>query len=200
MTSADDAAGRGGGEAAPVPDGPMAEPPVHRAGRSVLVLVSVLVVYYAVPVGSLPSGGGIVASAVALLAGVAALAWLSVRQARRLNHAPAGGAVRLDSLIFLVYLVVPIFALGFFALERADPDQFADLETKTDALYFTVSTLATVGFGDVHATGQVARALVALQITFNLVVVASLASLLTTHLRERVAARRPGGEPRRGEP
>lgn len=200
MTSADDAAGPQGGGVAAGPDGSPAEPTVQRAGRSALVLVSVLVVYYAAPVGSRPSGGGIALSAVALLAGVTVLARLSVRQVRRLSEAPAGGAVRLDTLIYLVYVVVPTFALGFFALERADPDQFADLRTKTDALYFTLTTLATVGFGDVHATGQLARALVSLQIVFNLVVVAGLASLLTTFLRERAEVRRHVGEPGHGEP
>jgi len=37
--------------------------------------------------------------------------------------------------------------------------QMSGLETKTDAIYFTVTIVATVGFGDITATGQAARAL-----------------------------------------
>ena len=185
--------GRGPGES-PGLAAPGGDPPAHRAGRGVLSLVSVLAIYYAVPVGALPSGIGIVISVTALLAGVALLGWLTVRQVQRLARRTADEAVRLDSLVFLVVVVVPMFALGFFALNDADPDQFASLDTKTDALYFALSTLATVGFGDVHATGQLARGLVTLQIAFNLVIVATAASLLTAQIRARAAAARAGGD------
>ena len=40
--------------------------------------------------------------------------------------------------------------------------------------------MATVGYGDVHAEGQVARALVCVLIVFNVVVVASLVRAYTT--------------------
>ena len=164
--------------------------PVERLGRSALVLLSVMVVYYAVPVGDVPSGREVVLSALGVLGGVALLAWLMVRQVRRLLHRTGDKSVRLDSLVFLVYLVIPLFALGYYALERGDGAQFESLNTKTDALYFTTSTLATVGFGDVHATGQLARGLVTVQIVFDLVFVAALVSILSGQIRERAATRR----------
>ena len=40
--------------------------------------------------------------------------------------------------------------------------------------------MSTVGYGDVHAEGQVARALVCVLIIFNVVVVASLVRAYTT--------------------
>ncbi len=185
--------GRGPGES-PGVAAPGGDPPAHRAGRGTLSLVSVLAIYYAVPVGALPSGIGIVISVAALLGGVTLLGWLTVRQVQRLARRTADEAVRLDSLVFLVVVVVPMFALGFFALNDADPDQFVSLDTKTDALYFALSTLATVGFGDVHASGQLARGLVTLQIAFNLVIVATAASLLTAQIRARAAAGRARGD------
>jgi hypothetical protein len=169
-----------------------AEPPANRARRGLFGLAGVLVIYYAAPVGDLPSGG-VVFSVLGLLGGTVLLGWSIVRQVQRLMRSPPGDeSVRLDSLIFLVILVVPMFAAGYFALEQGDRDQFASLTTKTDSLYFTLSTLATVGFGDVHATGQVARALVTIQITFDLVFVAALVSVVTGQIRERAAQRRAG--------
>lgn len=163
----------------------------RRSRRNILTLASVVVVYYALPVGQFPSGIAVAVSVLGLLTGVTLLAWSIVRQAQRLVHSDADdSSVRLDSLIFLVYLVVPLFALGYFALERGDGSQFESLSTKTDALYFTLSTLATVGFGDVHATGELARGLVTIQIAFDLVFVAALVSLLTGQIRERAAAQR----------
>jgi voltage-gated potassium channel len=167
-----------------------------RLRRNVLTFAAVLVAYYAVPVDELPSGAGLVLSAVGLVAGVALLAWSMVRQVQRLARRPPGDeSVRLEGLVLLLYVVVPVFALGFFALEQADADQFAQLETKTDALYFAASTVATVGFGDVHATGQLARGLVTFQLAFNLVFVGALASVLVAQVRERATARRTGLRP-----
>jgi voltage-gated potassium channel len=173
----------------------------RRARRAILALAAGLVLYYAVPVGEAPSAVGVALSVVGLLGGMAVLVYLTIRQVRRLAGArPDDEGIRIESLIFLIYLVVPMFALGYFVLETADPGQFESLETKTDALYFTVSTLATVGFGDVHAVDQLARALVTLQIAFDLVFVGAMVSLLTGLVRSRATIRRAEREAAQTEP
>lgn len=165
----------------------------HRITRAAVDVVGVVSVYYAVPVGDLPSDWGMVVAAGGLLLGLAALVYVAVRQIRVIAASPPGDpGVRLDVLVLVVIVVVPLFALGCYAIEQADSSQFADLETKTDALYFTLATLATVGYGDVHAAGQWARAFVSLQIVFNVVFVAALVSLVGSEFRARAAERRHG--------
>ena len=83
----------------------------------------------------------------------------------------------------LLVLLVMASSLTFFLLNQTAPDQITGLETRTDALYFTLSTMTTVGFGDIHAEGQLARALVCVLLVFNVVVVASLIRLYTTRDR-----------------
>lgn len=162
----------------------------RRLRRDVLALVAVLVFYYAFPVGELPSSGGAVLSVLGLLGGLAVLVTLITRQVRRLlDDRPDDAEVQVDALILLVFVILPVFSIGYLGLEKADPGQFAELATKTDALYFTLSTLATVGFGDVHATGQVGRVLVMLQMGFDLVFVAAVVSVLGAHMRERAQTR-----------
>lgn len=179
----------------PMSDPAGANPMAVRARRAVLALGAVLVVYYAAPVGELPSTVSIVLSVLGLVAGLGVLVWMALRQVRRLVASdPSDESVRIEGLLLIVYVAVPIFALGYFALEEAAGDQFAGLSTKTDALYFTVSTLATVGFGDVHATGQLARVLVTAQIVFNLVFIGTLVSLLTRVIHERGTVRRAMAE------
>jgi voltage-gated potassium channel len=68
----------------------------------------------------------------------------------------------------------------------------------TDALYFSISTLATVGFGDVHAAGQLARGAVAVQIVFNLVFVGTVAAMISGLMRHR-ATKRITGPPAAGD-
>jgi voltage-gated potassium channel len=145
----------------------------------------------AVPVDYPESASSIVLTVLGLLASLVALTWLLFRQGRRLMRAaPGDESIKLESLVLLVFLVVPLFAFGYFVLQDVDPNQFAEMETKTDALYFATSTIATVGFGDVHATGQIARVLVTIQMAFDLVFVAAAASMLTTQIRERAGRRR----------
>jgi voltage-gated potassium channel len=88
---------------------------------------------------------------------------------------------------------VAFFALVDYAIAISDAGQFVGLETKTDALYFALATLTTVGYGDVHASGQVARGVVAVQLVFNVVIVATGVSVLTRQFGARVRGR---GAPR----
>jgi hypothetical protein len=166
-------------------------PILRRLPRGLASLTAVLLLYYAVPVDYPESASSIVLTVLGLLASLVALTWLLFRQGRRLMRAaPGDESIKLESLVLLVFLVVPLFAFGYFVLQDVDPNQFAEMETKTDALYFATSTIATVGFGDVHATGQIARVLVTIQMAFDLVFVAAAASMLTTQIRERAGRRR----------
>jgi voltage-gated potassium channel len=162
--------------------------------RSFGTLVLVLAVYYAAPIGEAPSARRLAIGLVIVLAGLCALAWLIVVQIRRQLRA-RDVDVRVYGLLVLLYLVVVVFAAGYLLLARSAEGQFAELETKTDALYFTVSTLATVGFGDVHAVGQLARAIVIGQIVFDFVFVAALVGSVTSGMRRRAEAQRRGARP-----
>lgn len=109
----------------------------------------------------------------------------------------AGADERIRGLILLLTLAVLFFAWTDNSLARI-PGEFADLHTKTDALYFTISTLATVGFGDVHAAGQLARAAVTLEIVFNLVFLGASVSMISGIIRRqthRLGNRGPGDAP-----
>jgi voltage-gated potassium channel len=79
---------------------------------------------------------------------------------------------------------VLFFALSYYLLAISNPEAIDGVETRLDALYFSLTIVSTVGFGDVHAINQAARAVVSLQLVFDLMFV-SLA----------VAAARAAGPP-----
>ena len=95
----------------------------------------------------------------------------------------------IDGLVMAIATVTLVFALAFYVVEVRNPQQIDGLETRLDALYFTASTMLTIGYGDVHAAGQAARALVLLQMVFNVVFVAAAAGLLTSRVRRVATAR-----------
>jgi voltage-gated potassium channel len=106
--------------------------------------------------------------------------------------------VHLDRLLLTVVGGVLLFALADFVVARTGPGQFSGLETKTDALYFALTTVTTVGYGDIHAVAQLARALVIAQMLFNLLVVASAVQTVVRELgapRERSTGPQNDGEP-----
>lgn len=170
--------------------------PAVRLGRTLLACAGMVLFYYLVPVGYLPRGMDLVGVALGMLAGLAGLVYVSARQLRvLLRTEPGAPGVRLDVLALAVVIVVPLFALGYYAISLIDPTQFTDLRTRTDALYFAVTTLATVGFGDVHASGQLARVLVTLQMLFDLVFVALLVSVMGTEIGARTSRGRAKLDP-----
>ena len=152
--------------------------------RNLAALVLCLVCYYLAPIRAGDSAG---LSLIGFVTALGALTWLIIREIRRLVFSSL--ATRLAPLMVAVYLTLVLFAAAYYKL--ADwPNQMSGLETKTDALYFTLVTLATVGFGDIVPVGQPARVVAMIQIMFNLVIIASVASIIGWQLRERMARRR----------
>ncbi|MBP0452134.1 two pore domain potassium channel family protein [Kitasatospora sp. RG8] len=91
-------------------------------------------------------------------------------------------------IIFLICLVLTVFAGTYYVL-GAQPDEFVGLNTRLDSLYFTVVTMATVGYGDITPSGQVPRLVVMLQIAYNFVFLAAAAGALSRQVRSGLESR-----------
>jgi voltage-gated potassium channel Kch len=92
-------------------------------------------------------------------------------------------------------LSVLVFAGAYHALGR-EPGQFDGLTTRIDALYFTIVTLATVGYGDITPKGQSARLVAILQILYTFVFLTAAATALSRWLRTRLTDHARPGHPR----
>lgn len=91
--------------------------------------------------------------------------------------------VRVRSLLTLLYPVVVLFALTYYVIAHANPAQFEGIATRTDSLYYTVVTLGTVGYGDVHAVGQLAKWVTIIQVAFDLVVIGALIAVASSRFQ-----------------
>jgi hypothetical protein len=96
-------------------------------------------------------------------------------------------------LILVLELALVVFALTYYGIAVRNPDEFSGLHTRLDGLYFSMTTMSTVGYGDVHAVGQTGRMLVTIQLAFNLVFVGGLIALIQEQVRERRRVPRPAG-------
>ncbi|MER7489431.1 potassium channel family protein [Streptomyces sp. NPDC126497] len=82
----------------------------------------------------------------------------------------------------LMTLSILVFATTYLALARR-PGELVGLDTRLDALYFTLVTLATIGYGDIAPHGQAARLVAVLQILYSLIFLTAAATSLTSYLR-----------------
>jgi len=82
---------------------------------------------------------------------------------------PAVRAV--EALFTTVPWFLLLFASAYFTMASTSPANFNTHPlTRTDALYFTVTVFATVGFGDITAVSQSARLIVSAQMMLDLLV------------------------------
>jgi|GEM_PF-354379 len=137
---------------------------VLRSSASVLVI---LVVFAVAPFDLLSD----VPLPISLAVGLVALLAVTAVQIRSVVQSPFPAVRAVEALIVTGTLFLFLFASGYLVLEQAQPDSFTgDGLTRVDTLYFTVTVFATVGFGDIVATTQTARALVTIQMILDLLV------------------------------
>jgi voltage-gated potassium channel len=168
-----------------VPDVAIAAPTALARARLRLAvqLGAMAAAYYVVPVEPLSTASLAVRAAAAVLL-VGLVVWLVGREVLREVRVPAEQA-RLARLVLVIVAGVLLFALADFLVATLDPGQFVGLATRTDALYFALTTLTTIGFGDVHAAGQFARGLVIVQMLFNIIVLAAAVRALVQGVATR---------------
>jgi voltage-gated potassium channel len=158
-----------------------------------LLPLAVLLVYFVVPVDSERAPVGVLLGVVLSVAALAGVVVVVATEAR-------GAQQRLSGwhLVLVLEIVLVVFSFVYYLVADQGPQQFTGIATRLDALYFSTTTTATVGFGDVHATGQLGRAVVTLHMVFNIIFIAAVVNLAKERMSERRAALhqdRPPHEP-----
>lgn len=138
----------------------------------VLVSIGLLVgMYISVTPRAVADGTAALGLVVAITLLVALIAW----ELYRTINDPYPEVRAASSLLVLVTAVVIVFALVYATMSEANPAAFSEALTKEDAVYFTVTTLSTTGFGDITAISSGARWVVTGQMLFDLVLLVGLA-------------------------
>jgi hypothetical protein len=97
-------------------------------------------------------------------------------------------------------LIVPSLLLGFAAtyvrLSTANPDAFNQPLDRVGAVYFSMTIMATVGFGDIAATTNGARITVMAQMAADVIVLVVVARIMVNAVKMKTGRspdeRRPG--------
>lgn len=150
-----------------------------RRFRSLLGLAAVLVLYFFVPVESGKDPALLVFNLTITAVAVAVVALVVAREFKRMT---LGEELRFTGgqLLIALEIVLVVFSLTYYSLAIYGTNEMSGLNTKIDALYFTATTVGTVGYGDIHSVGQLARVLNTIQIVFDVVFLAAFVRLIST--------------------
>jgi hypothetical protein len=158
--------------------------------RSVAVTMVVFVLYFTLPFDEKsPFNTGI-----ALFIGLVAVAGLIAWQAVSIAHSPFPLVRAVEGLITSFPLVILLFATTYFVMDDYQVNSFTQPMTRIDSLYFTVTTFATVGFGDITPVAESARMVVTLQMVIDLVLIGLVARAFVNSVRTGLARRDSASE------
>jgi len=146
--------------------------------------------YYLVPI-SRPHEPVLVQVAV----GVAIVGVVLAHEIRAILRHDAPMARGLVSLAIVIPLFIVLFALIYFSMAHSDASAFGEPLSRTAALYFTITVLSTVGFGDITPKTDLARIAVSAQMVADavlLVVAVRLILRSATKRTTQVRAEREG--------
>ncbi len=151
-------------------------------------LLAVLVLYFAVPVNLDAGKGRLVLAVLVSVIAAFTLGVIVVREVIRGSDRRLSGR----RLVLLLELVFVAFAFGYFVLATSSAGQFDGIATRLDALYFTATTMTTVGYGDITAKSQLARGMVTVNLGFNVVFIAAVTSLVRDNMSAAARGQSPG--------
>jgi hypothetical protein len=130
--------------------------------RTLLRVVGSVVLLLALYLGR-PLDRATTATLVLLGIGLVLLVLLLVWQVRSVVRSPYPVLRAIEAFVTATVLFVVLFAGGYAALSDVTPGSFSEPVGRVDALYFTVTVLATVGFGDIAPVTGPARLVVTIQ-------------------------------------
>ena len=127
---------------------------------------------------------------ISLLVGGSVVYVLVLRvQLKRVYRARRPGFLAIESLILSAALFVAIFSAIYVIIEGASPGSFSEPINHFTASYFALTVLATVGFGDITAVSDIARAVVMVQMALGLVFIAVIVKVFTSAAQRARAER-----------
>lgn len=117
------------------------------------------------------------------LAGLSLLIAMAVWLIQRSRYAVVRS---MEALLIIIAIYLICFARFYLSASARDPLALSEPLDHMKALYFTVSTFATVGYGDITPNSDAMRLAATVQMLMNLALLSGVARLIFT------AARRPG--------
>ena len=161
---------------------------VRAVGAAALLIAG----YYLMPLGDMSDVEVVVRVVLAGVLVVSVIVW----EIRAVNRAAYPQLRAVEALVVTVFVIVIAFAASYLNMSHHQPNAFNVSLSRTSSLYFTITTLATVGYGDIHPDTDHARIVVMVQMVANVAVLGASVKLILGTVRHRVSSQQlPPSEP-----
>ena len=137
------------------------------------------VVYFLAPLEGILGSGEVVRT----LLSIVLLLMVSFWEIRSISRARIPQTRAIISLGTIAALLIVGFASIYLSLSRAQPGSFTENLDQIGALYFTITTLSSVGFGDIAPVTHTARIIASIQMLFDLILLGGIVRLLAMAAR-----------------
>jgi hypothetical protein len=159
--------------------------------RTAVATTALLWVYFMLP---LSSRDNIALGAVSVGIGLTVFVAFFTRQLRQIRQADYPVLRAIEGIAMVGTVFVILMASIHYALAQVDPSSYSEDLSRLDALYFTVTTIATVGFGDITPTSATTRAVTTGQMVLGFILVGAGVRMLLSVAQQTAAERRADGD------
>ena len=143
--------------------------------RCLVLSVAIFACYFTLPLDSFSFK---VQAITRLVVGLFVFAVVLTFLIKRILNADIPQLRAVETLVISLVLFICFYASIYLEISHHTHDTFNKVLTHTSALYFTIVTFGTVGYGDISANTDLARLLVSAQIIIDVVFIAALAKLI----------------------
>jgi voltage-gated potassium channel len=164
------------------------------SGETVGMAVALILAYSLLPLSGRLRWVGVAAGTLLAVSAVP----IVVRRARRVLHSDRPVPEAVAALVVTATLALVASAGTYYAMSQGDPGSFRGLDTKIDGMYFAVTVMSTVGFGDIVATGQAARLVTTVHIVSTLALVGAAVRVIGWAANHNLSGRGQDGRPSGG--
>ena len=155
-------------------------------GRLILGFLFILLIMSLVPKNP---GDPIVYPVVLTILGIALYIWFFRRQVKGVYKAQYPTLRAIESLILVAAMFLAIFAMVYVMVSINDPNAFTEQLDSFSGYYFSLTVLATVGFGDITPVTTVARSFTMVQMALDIAFIAIIIKVMSAAARRALAQR-----------
>jgi len=149
--------------------------------------VLVVVLYFGLPFDNVEDRSAWAVLTVMIVCFAAVAVW----QVRAILRAGNPRLRAVEALAVSIAVLLVSFATVHFVIAQSDAAAYSEELDRMDALYFSITTLSTVGFGDITPVSQAARIAVSIQMILDVLVLGIGVRILVGAVqlgRQRVAS------------
>jgi voltage-gated potassium channel len=121
--------------------------------------------------------------------GVALYVWFFRRQVRGVYKSQYPTLRAIESLILVAALFLAIFAMVYVMISINDTSAFTEPLNSFNAYYYSLTVLATVGFGDIAPNTVMARSFTMVQMALDIAFIAVIIKVMSNAARKAIQAR-----------